>query len=111
MGKDRGPVTIHDFMEAPEVKDAELTKAHVVALRFYTTTAFKYLNSPLRSTSVYYDKDKAHPLPMIVAFIAEGIKKLRAAYAMKVEAGLVPSSLTLWRGMKNMELPKEFLQN
>lgn len=107
----RGPIDLSDFMEHPNVQDAELTKAHVVALRFYTTPAYKYLNSPLRSTSDFYDKEKSHPLPKTVAYISEGIKKLRASYAIKVESGQATSKLVLWRGLKNMALPEDFLKN
>jgi len=107
----RGPVNLDYFLGHANVHDAELTKAHVVALRFYTTPAFKYLNSPLRSTSDFYDKGKSHPLPKTVAYISEGIKKLRASYAIKVEAGTATSKLVLWRGLKNMALPKDFLTN
>jgi hypothetical protein len=109
--KGRGNVDLGDFMKDTHVKEAELTKAHVVALRFYTTPAFKYLNSPLRHTANFYDVEKPHPLPATVAFISEGIKKLRAAYAIKVESGLATSKLTLWRGLKNMSLPDGFLKN
>lgn len=107
----RGHMTLSGFMDHANVHDAELTKAHVVALRFYTTPAYKYLNSPLRSTSDFYDKDKPHPLPKTVAYISEGIKKLRASYAIRVEQGQATSKLVLWRGLKNMALPDDFLKN
>jgi hypothetical protein len=108
---EENPMTLDDFMKASYVTDAELTKAHVVALRFYTTTAFKYLNSPLRSTGVFYDQKKPHPLPKTMAYMSEGIKKLRAAHAIKCEKGEAKAQLVLWRGMKNMKLPEDFLKN
>ncbi|CAK0850972.1 unnamed protein product [Prorocentrum cordatum] len=98
-------------MRDPIVKEAELTMAHVVSLRFYTTPGFKYLNSPFRNQDRYYNKDRPHPMPITMAYIAEGIKKLRSAYAIKVDAGKANSHLVLWRGLRNMYMPEDFLKN
>lgn len=77
----RGQMKFDDFMRHENVSAAELTRPHVAALRLYTTLAFKYINSPLRHQSEYYDQSKPHPLPRTVAYINEGVKKLRAACA------------------------------
>ena len=53
---------------------AKLSEAHVLALRMYTTAAYKSLNEPLRDRS----RTAPHPFAVTVAFINEGIKRLRA---------------------------------
>mmetsp|Transcript_9652 Transcript_9652/g.29898 ORF Transcript_9652/g.29898 Transcript_9652/m.29898 type:complete len:201 (+) Transcript_9652:702-1304(+) len=100
---------LEDFMKHDNVEKAELTLPHVAALRLYTTLAFKYLNGPLRDQVDYYDKQKPHPLPKTVAFISEGIKKLRAAYATRVAAGEIKAKTCLWRGFKNVEISEDFM--
>ena len=107
--KGRGKQQFSDFMVHPNVKDAELTASHVCALRLYTTLAFKYINSPLRNQDVYYKQNKAHPLPVTVAYVAEGIKKLRAAYAVKVAKNEATPVTALWRGMKNLTMGDDFM--
>ena len=86
-----------DFVAHPIAKQHGLDEPHVVALRLYTTAAFKYINDPLRN-------NERHPLPVTVAFIQDGIKKLRVA---KAEGST--GSFTLWRGMRNLRVADEFL--
>mmetsp|Transcript_10724 Transcript_10724/g.37521 ORF Transcript_10724/g.37521 Transcript_10724/m.37521 type:complete len:575 (-) Transcript_10724:236-1960(-) len=105
----RGPVTLEDFMAHENVEAAELTKPHVAALRLYTTLAFKYLNAPLRDQTHYYDQRKPHPLPKTVALVNEGIKKMRAAHATKIDSGTAEPQTTLWRGLKNREMSEDFM--
>jgi hypothetical protein len=109
--KGRGSVSLQYFLEHVNVKLAELAVPHVVALRFYTTTAFKYLNAPLRSREQYYDKNKPHPMPITMTYIAEGIKKLRTAHAIQVGEGAMSPRLTLWRGLKSMHIADDFLKD
>ena len=97
----RGPVTLDYFVNHSLARAAELSEAHVIALRYYTAHAFKYLNNPLRRVSEFYDKGVPHPLPVIIAYIADGIKKLRAVQSDR------PNSL--WRGMKNLRVSDEFM--
>mmetsp|Transcript_48249 Transcript_48249/g.155570 ORF Transcript_48249/g.155570 Transcript_48249/m.155570 type:complete len:157 (+) Transcript_48249:726-1196(+) len=97
-------------MEHENVESAELTVPHVVALRLYTTLAFKYLNAPLRDRAEFYDKMRPHPLPKTVAFINEGIKKLRAVSATRVADGRAKPKTTLWRGFKNVEISDDFMK-
>ena len=78
---------LSDFLAHPSARKAELSEAHIVALRLYSTAAFKCINAPLRdhtSTSTY-------PLAATVSYLSEGIKRLRA-----VDAENRP--LDLWRG-------------
>ena len=52
-----------------------LSKAHVAALRLYTTAAYKTINNPLRDAG----RTAEHPLPVTVYLLSEAIKRLRAA--------------------------------
>ena len=67
------------------------------------------INSPLRHQTEFYEQSKPHPLPKTVAYITEGVKKLRAAYATRVAAGTVQPATTLWRGMKNIDMSDDFM--
>ncbi len=48
-----------------------------MALRFYTTFAYRYMNEPLRNDARCAN-DQPCPLPVATYFAVEGIKKLRA---------------------------------
>ena len=50
---------------------------HVLALRMYTTNAYRSLNVPLRNTK----RKEAHPFPVTMLKLSDGIKKLRAVGA------------------------------
>lgn len=67
---------LDDFL-ARSPPGAKLKRPHVLALRLYTSAAFKSINGPLRDVS----DERPHPLPVTVHFIEEGIKRLRAAEA------------------------------
>ena len=81
-----------DFCELPQVKRAELHRVHVLVLRFYTTAAFRSLNDPLRDRQ----RQVPHPLAVTIAFLAEGLRRLRAVDAAEEDA---TERLDLWRGM------------
>lgn len=93
--EDGEPMTFHDFVHHERSKMAHLLDAHVLALRVYTTAAFRTINNPLRSGT------KPHPLPITVAFLTDGVRRLRAVFASRAE-GHVQSDF--WRGMRNVEL-------
>lgn len=97
--KGRRGERLADFVANPVATAHGLDEARVVALRLYTTAAYSYINSPLR-------KGEKHPLPCTVALIADGIKKLRAKRA---EGSGATSTLSLWRGMRNLHVGDEFL--
>ena len=50
--------------------------------------------------------ENPHPFPVTMDLLAEAIKRLRA-----VESENVEGTITLWRGLRNVTLPTEFLQN
>ena len=88
---ERAGVHLAYFVAHPKTRAAGLEEVHVVALRLYTSTAFASLNDPLRQST-----GGAHPFAVTVAFVAEGIKRLRA-----VDAG-ARAPLRLWRGLCNV---------
>ena len=100
--KDREGVTLKFFLSHPKAKQAALDEAEVVALRLYTTQAYKFMNNPLRD-DVRHAQGEQCPLAVTTHFAASGIKKLRA---LNVNTGPV----TLWRGMRNIEAANDFTQ-
>ena len=48
-----------------------LSKAHVAALRLFTTAAYKTINNPLRDAG----RTAEHPLPVTVYLLSEAIKR------------------------------------
>ena len=71
--------------------------AHVVALRYYTSPAFASLNDPLRSGRT------PHPFPATVAFVDEGIRKLRRPEAQQ-------PGQRLWRGLRTRLMFSDMLE-
>jgi len=112
--KDGQGMVLADFVAHPNAQTAKLTKAHVVALRLYSTAAYRSLNGPLRDRQ----RTCAHPFAATIFFLADGIKKLRTVEAEKepnAENGRRRSDAKentqeLWRGMRNLQTAKEFLE-
>ena len=50
---------------------------------------------------------KAHPFPVTVSFLADGIKRLRAVSAQRADA---QEKMDFWRGMKNLEAGAGFME-
>ena len=69
---------------------AKLEEAHVVALRLYSTAAFRSINTPLRELASG-ERVEPHHLPVTVAFLDEGVKKLRAVMAGATPAPDTPT--------------------
>jgi hypothetical protein len=81
-----------DFANGAFAQRAGLTASQVLALRLYTTSAFRSINNPLRRlqqsevgdaasaqpTRKLATTELAHPLPCTVVLIYEGLKRLRA---------------------------------
>ena len=72
------------------------------ALRIYTTHLFKYLNGPLRDGRFGKGK-RAHPLPLTMAYVSEGTKKLRAVYVKEAKEQAT-TAISLWRGMRDVDV-------
>ena len=103
----REAVGLEYFCNHANAKAAELSHAHVIALRIYTTHLFKYLNGPLRDPSFGHGKTP-HPLPITMSYLTEGIKKLRAVYVIKAKEEATKTT-RLWRGMRNLDVGDKFL--
>jgi len=74
-------MTMKDFVELHEAREAKLSKVEVVALRMYTTAAFRYMNEPLRIKGAASESPIASlPLPVLTYWATEGIRKLRALH-------------------------------
>jgi hypothetical protein len=97
-------MVLQDFVEHEHSKTADLNEAEVVALRLYTTSAFRHINNPLRDQA-RISSGEPHPLPVTVMLITSGIKKLRAIDAKGPAA---TQSKVLWRGMKNIRPKDQF---
>jgi hypothetical protein len=112
--KGRGSMVLMDFVNHENAKRAKLKRAHVIALRLYTTIAFKMINNPLRDR----DRVDTHPLAATVWYIHEGIKKLRSVVASKLQEerkhsyfeneNNMEKGTTLWRGLRGIHVTDEF---
>ena len=102
--RDRGRSgeTFADFVNHPSSQESGLTEAHVLALRLYTSAAYKSINGPLREEG----RTAPHPFPVTVNLIAEGLKRLRAVAAKQEHAH---TSRDLWRGMRDLRVTDEFI--
>lgn len=112
-GKDASPTpgelaaqrrTIDELMQSDQVKTAKLLRAHVLALRLYTTSTFSLINNPLRTDPA----TQPHPLAATTYFVSQGIKLLRSV------AGELPTAhqpQSFWRGMKDLTISDAFLES
>jgi len=95
-------MALDDFVRHPAAVTADLQAPHVLALRLYSTAAFRSLNGPLRDTAA---ERKPHTMPVTINFIREAISQLRAVEADGPNAS---RSIDLWRGLKNIKLADDF---
>ena len=95
---------LEDFVNHPNSKRAELSLAHVLALRLYTTAAFMSLNTPLRNI----ESKEPHPFPVTIRFITEGIKQLRSVGASSDRAN--KGETELWRGLRDLSVSSNFME-
>jgi hypothetical protein len=96
---------LRDFVDLPQSRLAELEPAHVLALRLYTTAAYKSINTPLRDQS---PERGPHPMPTLINFIKDAIGKLRAVAASQGDGS--DSPLDLWRGLRGLAVDTSFLR-
>jgi len=103
-GQTRG-MLLDDFTAHPSSKLAGLGREHVLALRLYTTVAFKSINHPLRDATRKAE-GKAHPLPVTVALLEKAVLQLRKVEGNETTAH---DSVDLYRGLASRSIPEEFL--
>lgn len=115
---------LSDFVDHPRARASHLGAAHVLALRLYTTAAFRSINEPLRQPA----RTSPHPLPITVGFLKEAINQMRNRDSQRdsyreetkgsspsspsdrraSEASLQPT--VLWRGLKDLRVTDEFVR-
>ena len=84
--KDGPGLLLEDFAAHETAKQAQLTIAHIFVLRLYTTSAYYFINDPLRRVARDADGviiqpptlSRPHPLPITLMLIEEALKRLRA---------------------------------
>jgi hypothetical protein len=105
--RDRGRrgETLADFVDHESSQRARLSEAHVAALRVYTTAAYKSLNTPLRRTA----PSEPYRFPVTLAFLADGIKRLRAVEADRGGDGC-DDRIDLFRGIRDRFATVDFLR-
>ena len=96
----RGPTTFQNFCDHHIATSCSLLPAEVLALRLYTTKAYRLFNDPLRS-------GERHHMPMTMLFLARGLRKLRPMAERELHA----DGTSLWRGMKDLDVQGLFLQD
>ena len=101
--KGRTGMRFIDFLMHKKAQEARLTEAEVLALRLYTTAAYKHMNNPLRDDA-RYRAGVMCPLPVTTYHAVEGIKKLRALNAGSNQKAV------LWRGMRSVRVTEEFMK-
>jgi hypothetical protein len=93
-------------------RDCGLNRAHVLALRLYTTKVFWYINSPFRQNNGgrvrLQNPMHRHPMPATVMFLREGMIRLRTQAEKELQG---QGATSLWRGMRGLRVHDEFLQN
>ena len=68
--------TLDDFVALPLAAAAKLTRAHVLALRLYSSPVCASINLPLH---IGCSADNPHPYPALVANLVDAWKRLRQA--------------------------------
>ena len=96
--------TLDDFLKDEKSKKANLTENMIVALRLYTTVAYKFMNGPLRNAN---DVGNKILLPATTWFADQGIKKLRV---LQTKQDISATRAVLWRGVRNVGLDQSFTQ-
>jgi hypothetical protein len=100
----RGSLRPSHFVSHANAQEAGLKESEVFALRIYTTSAFKNLNDPLRDDNRCARRESV-PLPALSYLIDKAIRKMRTVRTRAEQKNVV-----LWRGLRNVRMSKEFMQ-
>jgi len=92
---------LDDFMKLKQAVETKLTRAHLLALRFYTSNSFTAINLALRDS----DREIQHPLAAITMNVQGGIKRLRG---LDAEGESASAEISLWRGFTDMQVSEGF---
>ena len=108
-----------DFVALPMARKGQLEEPNVVSLRLYTTGAFRSLNGPMRNLKRDRNDEpvqpprlaEPHPLPVTMAFMYEGLKRLRAvAAAEEAQRETLSGSISV-AGLEGIELNTIVVRN
>jgi hypothetical protein len=93
--------SLDDFMKHPSVGKAGLTRAHVLALRLYTSNSFSCINQPLR------DETQPHLFCATTFYIQDALRKLRSINADAVDCN---EPRVFWRGLTDRTVPDNVMK-
>ena len=106
--------TLSDFASHPHACTARLSMAMVLALRLYTTAAYRSINNPLRDLDADFQPrgplgaDNPHPLPVTVHLLSEAIRRLRAVEGEARGQAGQKERVVLWRGLRHLRVADDF---
>ena len=87
-----------DFTRHPNAVAAGLKRAHVLALRLYTSSVYRAVNKPLHDGC---SLERPHPYPALVLHLTDACRRLSTAAAQNAAENAKP--LIFWLGCNNME--------
>ena len=93
-------MTLSDFVNLPECKQANLKLFHAAAIRLYSSDSYQLFTEPLRNQT------RPHPIKTTMYVLDEAIRKLRSVRA-KGNTGDFTQTSVLWRGLKDATLDFE----
>ena len=99
-------LTLDQFCQMEEAKEAKLKKAHVLALRLYTSNSYWRINGPLRDGC---DESNPHKFAATTFYIYDGLKKLRVL-GQKVSKETRTTQQKYFRGLADVTTGEELSQ-
>jgi len=93
-------MTLQDFVDLQQCRDAALQPFHVAALRLYSSSSYLLFTQPLRS------RTRPHPIKTTVYVLDEAIRKMRQVHAKRNKHKFTTTT-TLWRGLANATMDFE----
>ena len=92
--KGHAGMSLDVFTQNMQTISSGLKRAHVLALRLYTSPVYLNISKPLHDGC---SVARPHPYPATVALITEALKKVRADQLKKADDATAPSAVgTLW---------------
>lgn len=88
------------FVSHPNSRHAALETEHVVAMRLYTSAAYRSITTPFR-------REGAHPWPITCSWLQDGIKRLRAVGTLAKDHA---QPMDLWSGRQNIKVDDAFFE-
>jgi hypothetical protein len=92
--------SLDDFMQHPLVEYAGLNRAHMLALRLYTSNSYPCVNQALRNET------QPHPFSATTFYIYDALKKLRRVNANAADCN---EPRVFWRGLADRRVPDDVM--